>query len=173
MSVLFYIFAAATAIAAVLATIAIWAPRRARVRIAATAITTLFLPIVYAQVVEVLGKPKPVSFEWYERNVERAALLGVSLEEGKAIYLWLRLDGSLEPRAYVVPWSLRLAEKLEDAVDEAVRRRAGIVITKPFFKKSLEEQGDLNIEIRPPPTPPLKGTPPPPPQIFNPREKKV
>ncbi len=173
MSVLFYVFAGTTAVAAILAAIAIWAPRRARVRIGAVAITTLFLPLVYVQIVEMLGKPKPASFEWYENSVERAALLGVSLDEGKAIYLWLRLDGSLEPRAYVVPWNLKLAEKLEDAVDEAVRRRAGIVITKPFFKKNLEELGDLNVEIRPPPTPPLKGTPPPPPQIFNPREKRI
>ncbi len=172
MSILFYVFAAATALAAALAGFAIWAPRRARIRILATAVTALFLPVVYAQIVEVLGKPKPASFEWYERDVERAALLGVSLDEGKAIYLWLRLDGSIEPRAYVVPWNLKLAEKLEDAVDEAVRRRVGIVITRPFFKKSLEDLGDLNVEIRPPPMPPLK-RPQAPPQIFNPRDKRI
>ncbi len=172
MDILFYVFAGAGLVALALASIAIWAPRPTRVRILAIVITVLFLPIVYAQFVEMLSKPKPVSFEWYEQNADKAELLSVSLDEGREIYLWLRLDSSLEPRAYVVPWNLRLAERLEDAVDDAVRRNSTVLLRKPFYRRSFEEWGDLNIEILPPPLPPQK-KPPLPPRAFNPREKNI
>ncbi len=172
MDVLYYVFAAAALVAAALASIAIWAPRPARVRISALLIVMLFLPLVYLQFVEMLSKPKPVRFEWYEQNVDKALLLSASFDEGEAIYLWLRLDGSFEPRAYVLPWNLQLAEKLEDAVEEAVRRDSTVLLLKPFYRRSFEEWGDLNVEILPPTLPPQK-TPPLPPRVFNPREKRI
>ncbi len=107
---LFYVFAGATGIAAALASIAIWAPRPTRVRVAALVIAMFFIPVVYVQSIEMLSKPKPMSFEWYERNEAKAVLIGITLDEGKAIYMWLQLPGSPEPRNYEVPWNLRLAE---------------------------------------------------------------
>ncbi len=68
MDVLFYIFAGTTGVAAALASIAIWAPRKTPVRVAAVAIAALFIPIVYVELVEMLAKPKPMSFEWFERR---------------------------------------------------------------------------------------------------------
>lgn len=172
MDVLYYVFAAAALVAGALASIAIWAPRPARVRMLALLTTVLFLPLVYLQIVEVLSKPKPVGFEWYERGADGAEVLSVSFDEGRAIYLWLRLDGSSEPRAYVMPWNVRLAEKLEHAVDEALRRNSTVLLKKPFYRRSFEEWGDLNVEIIPPPLPPQK-RPPVEPRVFNPREKRV
>ncbi len=172
MDILFYVFAGATGVAAALASIAIWAPRPTRVRVLAITITALFIPLVYMQLIEMLSKPKPMSFEWYQRNEEKAVLLGISLHEGESIYLWLRLAGSFEPRYYVIPWNLRLAERLEDAADEAVRRNSTIVLKNPFYRRSFEEWGDLNFEIFPPPLPPQK-RPPLPPRIFNPRELSI
>lgn len=172
MDILFYAFAGAIGIAAALASLAIWAPRPTRVRVAALAITMLFLPVAYVQLIEMLSKPKPMSFEWYQRNTTEAELLSISLDEGKAIYLWLRLDGSLEPRNYKIPWNLRLAEKLEDAYEDAVKRNSAIVLRNPFWRRSLDEWGDLNVEIIPPPLPPLK-KPPPAPRFFNPRDKSI
>jgi len=90
MDILFFIFAGATGIAAALASIAIWAPRPTRVRLVALTITLLFLPVVYVQLIEMLSRPKPMSFEWYQRNEAKAELLGISLDEGQSIYLWLR-----------------------------------------------------------------------------------
>ena len=87
MDALFYVFAGATAIAAALATIAISAPRPTRVRVLALAIAVLFLPTVYVQTTELLSRPKPMSFEWYQRDTAKAALLGVSFDEGQSIYL--------------------------------------------------------------------------------------
>ncbi len=172
MDILFYVFAGATAIAAALATIAIWAPRPTRVRLLAVVITAMFIPIAYLQFVEMLSKPKPMSFEWYERNLKKAVLLGVSLREKESIYVWLRPAGSLEPRYYVIPWNVKLAEKLQKATDEAVSGKSTVVLEDPFQRRSLEEWGDLNVEIVPPPLPPLKH-PPTPPRFFNPRGKQI
>jgi hypothetical protein len=172
MDTLFYIFAGATGVAAALASIAIWAPRKTSIRVAALLVAALFIPIAYVELVEMLSKPKPMSFEWLERSAAKATVLGVSLHEGTAIYMWLRLDGAMEPRYYVLPWRQSLAERLEDAIEDAVARRTGVIITKPFDPKNLKDGGELNVEIVPPPTPPLK-KPLLPPQIFNPREFKI
>ncbi|MDA1090116.1 MAG: hypothetical protein O3A85_07375 [Proteobacteria bacterium] len=173
MDILFYVFAGATGIAAALAALAIWAPRSTKVRVAAIVITTLFIPILYVELIEMLSKPKPMSFEWIERNTMDAVLLGTSLDEGNAIYLWLLLAGSSEPRYYKVPWNLKLAEKLEDAVDDAVLENSTIVLKKPFYRRSLEDWGDLNVDIMPPPLPPQKAFPSAPARIFNPRNESI
>ena len=172
MDILYYAFAGATGIAATLALIAIWAPRPTRIRMAALAVTLLFIPVVYVQMAELLSKPKPMNYEWYKKEVARAVVLGVSLREGQSIYLWLRPEGSVEPRYYVVPWSLKLAEKLEDMIEDAVKRNATVVITNPFMKLRDEDWGTLNVEIVPPPLPPMKA-PILPPRIFNPRDGSV
>ncbi len=172
MDVLFFIFAGAIAVAAALASIAIWAPRTTSVRVMAVLIASLFIPIAYVELVEMLSKPKPISFEWFERSAEQAIVLGVSLHEGKAIYMWLRLEDSMEPRYYQLPWRQKLAEKLEDAIEDAIAGRSSVIITKPFARKNFKEGGELNVKIIPPPTPPLK-RPLLPPQIFNPREFKI
>jgi hypothetical protein len=172
MDILFYLFAGVIGIAATLAVIAIWAPRPTRVRVTAVVVAALFIPLVYAQMIEMLSKPKPMSFEWYEAARTKAVVLGVSLREGKSIYLWLRPEGMTEPRYYVVPWNLKLAEKLEDMVEDAVKRNATVVIANPFLKPRDEDWGTLNVEIVPPPLPPIK-RPMLPPRIFNPRDGSI
>lgn len=172
MDILILAFIAVAAVAAALASLAIWAPRRLAVRVVAVLATTLLLPIAYLQFAELLSRAKPMTFEWYEKSVDRADLISVSFHEGEAIYLWLRFAGSFEPRSYVVPWNLKIAEQLEDAVDDAVRKNSTIILKNPFFRKSLDEWGDLNIEIIPPPFPPQKNAPPPP-RVYNPRKQDI
>jgi len=172
MNILFLFFAVAVVVAAALATLAIWAPRQTRIRVLAVVITAMFLPIAYLQFVELLSKPKPMSFEWYERATEKAVLLGVSLNEKESIYVWLRPYGSIEPRYYVIPWNVKLAEKLQKAASAAAQGHSTVVLDKPFQRRSLEEWGDVNVEIVPPPQPPLKH-PPPPARVFNPRGKQI
>ena len=169
MSVLIYLFIVTLSVAAVLAAIAIWAPRAPKVRIGALVVTALFIPLAYLQAVELLSKPKPVSFEWFERDVQLAHVLGASMDEGRAIYLWLRIDGEVEPRYYVMPWRQEAAEKLEDVIDNAIRQNSTVVLKKPFIRKSENEMGDLNAYVIPPPMPPQK-LPTVPPRVFNPRQ---
>ena len=173
MDTLIYVFIAATVVIAALASLAIWAPRRTLVRVTALCVAALALPIFYVQFLEFLSKPKPQSFEWFERNVEEAEILAVSLKEGEAIYMWLRLDGAQEPRYYEFPWNLKLAERLEEDVDNAIARNSRLIIKNPFEKRPEGDPlGDLNIQIVPPPLQPLK-KPQIPPRIFNPRQQEA
>ncbi|MPY75584.1 MAG: hypothetical protein GEU87_15140 [Alphaproteobacteria bacterium] len=172
MNALIYVFVATVAVAAVLATLAIWAPRAPKTRFAALLATLLFIPLGYVQLVEMLARPKPINFEWFRRDVEQAQILGASLDEGRAIYLWLRVDKDIEPRYYVLPWKQNVAEKLEDLIDNAVRNNTTIILKEPFIRKFMKDMGDLNANIVPPPLPPQK-MPTPPPQIFNPRQENI
>jgi hypothetical protein len=169
---LFIVFSGLLFVVAVLATIAIWSQRRTPVRTLAVILTALFIPIGYLGVTELLSQPKPMQHEWFKRHVDEATLLGVSVREGEAIYLWLRLDDSLEPRYYVLPWQQQLAEKLQNLVDEAIREGASVSISDPFSRKSFDNLGSLNMRIVRPPMPPMK-PPSPPPQFFNPRERST
>jgi len=140
MDILFYVFAGATGVAASLAAIAIWAPRPTRVRVVALAIAMLFIPVVYAQSIEMLSKPKPASFEWYERAAENAELLGVSFEEGRSIYLWLRIAGVSEPRSYVIPWSEEEARELQAAMQEAESNGGEVRMRAPFSNRPQTDE---------------------------------
>ncbi len=169
MDILFYLFIATVALAASLATLAIWAPRRSRVRWAALTLALFLLPLGYLQYVELLSRPKPQSLEWLKRHAKEAEILAVSFREGKAIYMWLRIDGSLEPAYYVFPWSLRFAERLQTEVEDTVRRGGRLLMRDPFGPKTDDDLGDLNTEIQPPKPQPFK-RPIFPPRVFNPRE---
>jgi len=166
---LYLIFAAVTAVAGVLAAIAIRSPRATPLRIAAVALTAALLPLAYLGLNENLARPKPASHEWFKAHADQATVLGVSLEEGKAIYLWLRLDGSPEPRYYRMPWQVRNAQKLQSAVEQAIDEDGIVRLFNPFAKDSWTNQGEINVEIVRPRVPPLKH-PLPRPRIFNPRE---
>lgn len=172
MTMLFYFFAATLTVAAILATISIWAPRAPWVRFAALATTILIIPLAFLQLAELLARPKPVEFEWFRGDVQQAQVLAASLDEGRAIYLWLRLEGDNEPRAYKLPWRQEDAQKLEDMLDNAMRNNSTVVLREPFIRKFSEDLGDLNANIVPPPLPPQK-MPTPPSQTFDPRQRNI
>lgn len=172
METLILFFVLLIGVASTLAAIAVWTPRKTSVRAAAVIVAAIFVPVAYLSVQDLLSKPKPMQHEWFKRHVDEAVVLGVSLDEGNAIYLWLRLDDSLEPRFYTLPWRTQLAEKLQNLIDEAIQANAVVTIKNPFSKNAFDNLGDLNMKIMPPPAPPLK-KPPPPAQIFNPRKKDL
>ncbi len=168
----YLVFAAVTLLAAGLAAIAIHAPRATPVRAAAVAITAALVPLAYLGLNEILARPRPVTHEWFNAAAKHATVLGVSLDEGRAIYLWLRVDESLEPRYYRMPWRRKNAEKLQEALTRAAEEDIGVRIDNPFSRHSWSDQGEINIEFVRPAVPPMKN-PPPPPRIFNPRELEV
>lgn len=172
MNTLILIFTALLGVAGLLASIAVWSRRSTPVRATAVLLTAFFVPLAYLTLSEMLSQPKPMHHEWFKRHVDEATLLGVSVREGEAIYLWLRLDDSLEPRYYVLPWQRQLAEKLQNLIDEAIRENATVTIKNPFAKKSFDDLGNMSISIIRPPVPPQK-PPPPPAQFFNPRERRT
>lgn len=172
MEVLILIFAGLLGVAALLAGIAIWTPRATAVRATAVALTAAFAPLAYLSLNEVLSRPKPVAHEWFRSNVAEATVLGMSINEGKAIYLWLALDHSLEPRSYVLPWRAQLADELQKLIAEALEEDATVKIANPFGRKAFEDLGELNAHIVPPPALPQK-KPPTPARATDPRERQI
>ncbi|MDX1434632.1 MAG: hypothetical protein R3286_19480 [Gammaproteobacteria bacterium] len=169
MNALLILFCSVVFVAALLSAIAIWSPRRTFVRTLSVVLVALLVPLGYLGLTELLSQPKPMEHEWFKRHVDEATILGVSVREGEAIYLWLRLDDSLEPRYYVLPWRRQLAEKLQNLIDEAMREQAVVKLKNPFSRQSFDDLGSLSINIIRPPVLPMK-PPPPPAQFFNPRE---
>ncbi len=150
-----------------LCAIAIWSPRKLPARVAALVLTGLLVPLGYGALSELLARPKPVAHEWALAHVDRATVLGVSFDEGKAIYLWLGLEGSREPRYYVLPWQPALAGKLQEGVAAAIGESASVAIEHPFSETDLAGLAALNVElVRPPGLPPKQ--PPVRARVFNP-----
>ena len=75
------------------------------------------IAIVYGGATEILGWPKPLRLEW--RDSEKAQVLSAVPVENEAIYVWLMMPNSPEPRAYMLPWSQSAARQLQDAMNKA------------------------------------------------------
>jgi hypothetical protein len=128
------LFALATLLAAVLATVAVWAPRAVRVKVGSLTVAVALMATGYAAMVDLLSRPKPAGFEWWLARAPEATVLASALAEDRAIYLWLQLDGIAEPRAYALPWDRRTAEQLQEASRAAVAagRQSGVRMRLPF-----------------------------------------
>jgi hypothetical protein len=79
------------------------------------------LAVLYAALLvggaRLLGRPLP---GWLELPDQRdAQVLAASFDEGKAIYVWLRVPWADEPRAYALPWSEATAASLHDVMRQA------------------------------------------------------
>ncbi|MEM7223444.1 MAG: hypothetical protein AAF495_10720 [Pseudomonadota bacterium] len=147
-------FVIAGALAAVLAKITIWSPRRLWVKLTALGVTALFLPLAYLAFSDLLSRPKPVQVEWVQRGVKEAEVLAVQYREDEAIYIWLGLAGTPEPRAYALPWSEQAAKQLHEAMREAEEKGTGVQMRDPF-EPSHDESEPL-FYARPQDPPPEK-----------------
>ena len=76
MDAVYVLFCVLLAVIAALASIAVWAPRRARPRAAAVLLVAAFLPLGYFSLTEILSQPKPMSHEWFKSHVDEATVLG-------------------------------------------------------------------------------------------------
>ncbi len=151
-----HLFAVSLAIAAILAAIAIAAPRRAWVRLTALATAMLFVPVGYVALTGLLSRPKPVGLEWAREATREATVLGASIAEDRGIYVWLQFSGSVEPRAYEFAWDRDLAVELQEALREAERNGTGVVMTLPF-EPSLDAREPRFHALPQPALPPKDG----------------
>lgn len=151
-----FFFVVLLAIAAVLANIGIWAPRKTWVRISAVGAIALFIPAAYASLSDLLSRPKPVSIEWLHRQAKEATVLGARIEEGKAIYLWLQLPGETQPRAYVMPYDLETAKQLYKAQTAAKQNGTETRMKRPFGKRSERKTSERQFFAPPQPPRPEK-----------------
>jgi hypothetical protein len=132
MSAMLTLFVTLVVLAGGLGALAIWAPRRALVRGCALVLVAALLPLGYAGFSTLLSRPKPASLEWARRSLPEAKIVGAYMVEGKAIYLWLLVPGTVTPRYYAFPWSVKLAQQLARAQQAARRQGVRVRIRRPF-----------------------------------------
>jgi hypothetical protein len=166
MTELSQLFALTVAVAGVLAAITLWTPRRPAVKATALVTATLFLPLAYASLVDLLSRPKPVDLEWWQAGAEEATVLGSVLQENQGIHLWLQLPDVAEPRAYVLPWNRDTAERLQEAQREAQQQDGEVRMRLPF-EPSLEDREPM-FYAQPQPALPPKDYAEPPPAFYQP-----
>ena len=160
MSSLTLLFAAAAVLAVCLSSIAVWAPRRLPAKLLALAAAALFLPLGYVAATELLSRPKPLGMEWLAAKGE-VTVLGSLPVEGKHIFVWLRLQGTGEPRAYTLPWSRRLAEQLQGAERQAAEAGSEVRMRDPFGGEPSLDDGPPRFYAAPQlPSPPKAEAPP-------------
>ena len=165
MSNLPFLFALAAVLAAMLASIAIWAPRGLLVRAGALACAVLFMPVAYAGLSDLLSRPKPVAMEWWLDQAEEATVLGSQMREGDSLYLWLQLAGEAEPRAYRLPWSQQMAQQLQQALEQAQRNGTEARMRLPF-EPTLDARAP-KFYAAPQPALPPKDYAQPPAQVYE------
>ena len=105
-------------------------------RILSVGIFLVLIGVVYIGASELLGRPKPLGLEW--RDVEKAQVLSGVAVENEAIYLWLTVPGSPEPRAYVLPWSQNAAQQLQDATGKAEADGTAVEMAMPSDRGGLD-----------------------------------
>jgi len=154
MTDLYLLFAIATILMAFVVNLALWSKRHVSLKLGALSAAVLFFATVYFGFSDLLSRPKPVDIEWAQRSTEEATVLGATMNEGEAIYVWLALDGVAEPRSYEIPWNQNMARQLHEAQQEAEASGAMVKMRLPFKNSQdvVEEQQFY--------TPPQKALPP-------------
>ncbi len=152
-----YFFAALAIMLAGLAFIAVWSRRRPLFKTVAVLLTAAALPLGYLAFVDLLSKPKPLAFEF--NRAEKAEVISAVLDEGKAIYLWLKTPD--QPRYYEIPWDQDVALQLQGAMREAQKKGTGIGMRlqeaeKVPLGKSVEQRDPQRFFPLPFPPPPEK-----------------
>ena len=153
MTELFNLFAASAALAVVLAAISIWSHRKLWTKVSAVLATALFIPTIYLSYADLLSRPKPASLEWWHRSASEATVVGSKLREGEAIYVWIEMADSDEPRAYRLPWQQEMAKQLFGAQREAEANGTKVQMRLPFADRT-EDQEPLFYALPQPPLPP-------------------
>ena len=105
------------------------------------------------------------------RSVAEFDVLYADWIEGEAIYLLVQIPGEIEPRFYRLPWSIKRAEDLQEAMTEAGEREVDLKIGNPFFDPDVEDRERL-FYAKPQRSPPRKGTLRIVPAKFDPNDPK-
>lgn len=85
----------------------------------------LFIGVVatgYVYAADLLGRPKPSRLAAIVSKEKPAIVVASLLVENRAIYLWLKRDGSVSPMAFELPWNMKTAKGLRKAQNQAEAR---------------------------------------------------
>lgn len=111
-------------------------------------------------IIELLSRPKPINLEIVLRGTPEAEVLAHLIIPEDTIYLWLRVDGVTEPRAYGLPWTREAETSLRGAQDEARENQQGVRLKYPF-ERSWEFRQPPVFYAPPQPKSPEKTIPDP------------
>jgi len=114
-------------------------------RAASVLIFFVLAGVVYAGSVDLMGSPKPIQLEW--RTPEKPTVIAARMREGEAIYVWLQPPDAREPRSYVLPWSARTAQQLQDAMRDGEAR--GTAVRMEMAKPQGGEDGAPKFHAQP------------------------
>jgi hypothetical protein len=89
-------------------------------------------------------------------------VLAASIDEGLAIYLWLRHPDIRQPRYYRLPWDQDAAIALKRAMDQSLKNKSTVMMN-PNYESTLETNKEPLFYTLPQGRLPLK----PPPDIFE------
>lgn len=134
MTVTTHWFVIGAALTALLCSIAIWAPRSVKIKLAALICAALFLPVGYTALNDILSRPKPMNLETAHKELEEVAVISSLMREDEGIYLWLQIPEVTEPRSYKLPWSEEAAKQLHKAQQSAEANGTEVQMKKPFTK---------------------------------------
>ena len=149
-------------IGCVLASIAIWSRKKLFVRISAVIALALLMALNYGALRDLLGLPKPVPQNKISDFEKDAVVLAASIDEGLAIYLWLRHPDQRQPRYYRMEWDQDAAIALKKAMDQSTRNNSTVMMN-PNYESSLETNKEPLFYALPQERLPLK----PPPEIYE------
>ena len=141
-----------------LAIVAIWSRRRLAVRAGAVVALLVLVGINYFALVDLLGLPKPMKHSSMEDLEGDSVVLAASIDEGLAIYLWLRHPDIRQPRYYRLPWDQDAAIALKKAMDQSMRNNSTVMMN-PNYESSLETNKEPLFYILPQDRLPLKPSP--------------
>ena len=114
-----------------------------------TAIT--FIVLTFVSTIMLLGKPQPLLAP------SDAEIVSYSFVEGKAIYLWLREDGTAEPLYVSLPWSLPLAQQVQQSFRQAQANGYGQGEGRTGVRLNSEQGEYVAHPLPPRPMPPKEG----------------
>lgn len=144
----------------VLIVITVWSRRGQIIKWIAVLMMCPILVIAFMAFTTFMSRPKDVSFEWWLKKSEVATVLGADMHEKHEIFLWLRIDGVEEPRAYRLPWDQKTAQQLQDALEEAARNGTVARMRLPF-EPTLDTREPKFYALPQPAMPPKDMTAPP------------
>ena len=107
----------------------------------------------YGALAVLLGRPKPTTREWARAAAEEAVVLGATVREDEAIYLWLQLSPDQAPMAYALPYSRPAAEQLQQAMRQAEADGTGVRARRPFRPGIKTDEPQFYAEPQRPPPP--------------------
>jgi hypothetical protein len=146
-------FFLAVLLAGLLGLMAIAAPEKRFWKVIALGLTALFLPMSYLAASDLLSRPKPLQQELLQAQLDESVVLSSVIKDGEDIFIWLKIPGVQEPRAYSLPWNEETAVQLHQAQSEAEEQGVEMTMSMPEGE-TLDTTEPVFKVNAPPPLPP-------------------